>query len=67
MKRASRADEPWNLEPVPSWCGTGRIAWAQQTPDERKAEWLASPEWWQEENARERIAYWQSEKARRRR
>ena len=57
MDPERRLDEPWNLCPVGGFCGNPIIHWAQQTPDERKAEWMSMPESWREEQERERIAY----------
>ncbi len=51
-------EEPWNLPPIPSWCGTSALEWAKQTPEQRKAEWIAQPPWWHESVDAQRIAYW---------
>lgn len=60
MSSERRFDEPWNLPPPPSWCGSVAIVWAEQTPDERKAEWDRMPGWWHETVGRDRIEYWRS-------
>jgi hypothetical protein len=60
MKPERRLDEPWNLPPVPTWCGNVFMDWAQRTPEQRKAEWMRQPTWWHETVGRERIEYWRS-------
>jgi len=46
MNLERRLDEPWNLPPVPSWCGNVLMYWAEQTPAQRKAEWQRMPPSW---------------------
>jgi len=60
MSAERRLDEPWNLPPVPTWCGNVFMDWAEKTPAQRKAEWNRMPLWWHETVGRERIEYWRS-------
>jgi len=53
-------DEPWNLLPVPIWCGNVFMDSAERTPAQRKAEWERKPRWWHDTVGRERIVYWHS-------
>lgn len=48
-------DMPWNLPPIPSWCGNVFMHWAEQSPAQRKDEWMRQPSWWHETVGRDRI------------
>jgi len=60
MKPEYNLDEPWNLPPVPTWCGNVFMSWAQKTPAQRKAAWFWQPKWWHDTVGRDRIEYWRS-------